>query len=113
VDGDSRLVPRRNRLHGGDVQERRQDDISQGVALKDPAGLFNSSLDGNAKRAIDIHEGDKVNEAALKDLIHAASGTQSQGQEQAEAPASEQHVGRLASSQVPATIVAILADHFR
>jgi hypothetical protein len=39
---------------------------------QDPSGLFNSSLDGNARRAIDIHEGDKVDEAALKDLIRAA-----------------------------------------
>jgi hypothetical protein len=44
----------------------------KGAALKDPSGLFNSSLDGNARRAIDIHEGDQVNEAALKDLIRAA-----------------------------------------
>jgi len=40
--------------------------------LPDPSGLFNSSLEGNVRRAIDIHEGDKVNEAALKDLIRAA-----------------------------------------
>jgi hypothetical protein len=40
--------------------------------LEDPSGLFNSSLDGNVRRAIDIHEGDKINEAALKDLIRAA-----------------------------------------
>jgi hypothetical protein len=40
--------------------------------LKDPSGLFNSSLDGNVRRAIDIHEGDTVDEAALKDLIRAA-----------------------------------------
>jgi hypothetical protein len=40
--------------------------------LKDPSGLFNSSLDGNVRRAIDIHEGEKINEAALKDLIRAA-----------------------------------------
>jgi hypothetical protein len=40
--------------------------------LKDPSGLFNSSLDGNVRRAIDIHKGDKVDEAALKDLIRAA-----------------------------------------
>jgi hypothetical protein len=40
--------------------------------LKDPAGLFNSSLNGNVRRAIDIHEGDTVDEAALKDLIRAA-----------------------------------------
>ena len=44
----------------------------KGAALKDPSGLFNSSLDGNVRRAIDIHEGDKIDEAALKDLIRAA-----------------------------------------
>ncbi|HZQ55657.1 MAG TPA: DUF1801 domain-containing protein [Bryobacteraceae bacterium] len=46
--------------------------FAKGAALKDPARLFNSSLDGNVRRAIDIHEGDKINEAALKDLIRAA-----------------------------------------
>ena len=46
--------------------------FAKGAALKDPSGLFNSSLDGNARRAIDIHQDDKVDEAALKDLIHAA-----------------------------------------
>ena len=46
--------------------------FAKGAALKDPSGLFNSSLDGNVRRAIDIHEGDKVDEAALKDLIRAA-----------------------------------------
>jgi hypothetical protein len=46
--------------------------FAKGAALKDPSGLFNSSLEGNARRAIDIHEGDKVDEAALKDLIRAA-----------------------------------------
>ncbi len=46
--------------------------FAKGAELKDPSGLFNSSLDGNARRAIDIHEGDKVDEAALKDLIRAA-----------------------------------------
>ena len=44
----------------------------KGAALKDPAGLFNSSLEGKVRRAIDIHEGDKVEAAALKDLIRAA-----------------------------------------
>jgi hypothetical protein len=43
-----------------------------GAALKDPSGLFNSSLEGNVRRAIDIHEDDKIDEAALKDLIRAA-----------------------------------------
>src|SRR6185369_6616098 len=46
--------------------------FAKGAVLKDPAGLFNSSLEGNVRRAIDIHEGDKINEAALKDLIRAA-----------------------------------------
>jgi hypothetical protein len=46
--------------------------FAKGAALQDPSGLFNSSLDGNVRRAIDIHEGDKVDEAALKDLICAA-----------------------------------------
>jgi hypothetical protein len=46
--------------------------FAKGARLKDPAGLFNSSLDGNVRRAIDIHEGDKVDAAALKDLIRAA-----------------------------------------
>ena len=46
--------------------------FAKGAVLKDPSGLFNSSLDGNVRRAIDIHEGDKVDEAALKDLICAA-----------------------------------------
>jgi hypothetical protein len=46
--------------------------FAKGAALKDPKGLFNSSLDGNVRRAIDIHEGDKIDEAALKDLIRAA-----------------------------------------
>ena len=46
--------------------------FAKGAALEDPSGLFNSSLEGNVRRAIDIHEGDKVNVAALKDLIRAA-----------------------------------------
>jgi hypothetical protein len=46
--------------------------FAKGAALKDPKGLFNSSLDGNVRRAIDIHEGDKIDEAGLNDLIRAA-----------------------------------------
>ncbi|HEX4036528.1 MAG TPA: DUF1801 domain-containing protein [Acidobacteriaceae bacterium] len=46
--------------------------FAKGASLPDPSHLFNSSLDGNVRRAIDIHEGDKMNEAALKDLILAA-----------------------------------------
>src|SRR5438270_2694512 len=46
--------------------------FAKGASLKDPSSLFNSSLDGNVRRAIDIHEGEKINEAALKELIRAA-----------------------------------------
>ena len=46
--------------------------FAKGAALPDPSGLFNSSLDGNVRRAIDIHEGGKLDEKALKDLIRAA-----------------------------------------
>src|SRR5215471_9643289 len=46
--------------------------FAKGAALKDPSGLFNSSLEGNVRRALDIHEADKIDEAALKNLIRAA-----------------------------------------
>ncbi len=46
--------------------------FAKGAALADPAGLFNSSLDGNVRRAIDVHEGDTLDETALKALIRAA-----------------------------------------
>jgi len=46
--------------------------FAKGAAIEDPARLFNSSLAGNVRRAIDIHEGDTIDEAALKDLIRAA-----------------------------------------
>jgi hypothetical protein len=46
--------------------------FAKGASLEDPSGLFNSSLDGNTRRAIDFHEGDKVDEKALKALIRAA-----------------------------------------
>jgi len=47
--------------------------FARGASLDDPAGLFNSSLDGNVRRAIDLREGDEINEAALADLIRAAA----------------------------------------
>jgi hypothetical protein len=47
--------------------------FAKGASLKDPAGLFNSSLEGNTRRAIDIHEGDEINEDAFKTLIRAAA----------------------------------------
>jgi hypothetical protein len=53
--------------------------FAKGAALKDPSRLFNSSLEGNVRRAIDIHEGDQVDEAALKDLIRAAVALNLQG----------------------------------
>jgi hypothetical protein len=46
--------------------------FAKGASLKDPSGLFNSSLEGNARRAIDLHEGDEVDEDAFKTLIRAA-----------------------------------------
>jgi hypothetical protein len=53
--------------------------FAKGASLKDPARLFNSSLDGNVRRAIDFHEGDKVDATALKDLIRAAVALNLQG----------------------------------
>jgi hypothetical protein len=46
--------------------------FAKGASLKDPSGLFNSSLEGNTRRAIDFHEGEKINERALKALVRAA-----------------------------------------
>ena len=47
--------------------------FAKGAALDDPSGLFNSSLEGNTRRAIDIHEGDEIDDAALKALFRAAA----------------------------------------
>ena len=60
--------------------------FAKGAALKDPRGLFNSSLDGNVRRAIDIHEGDRINEAALKDLIRAAVALNLEGKNKPKPP---------------------------
>ena len=57
--------------------------FAKGAALEDPAGLFNSSLDGNVRRAIDIQEGDKVDETALKNLIRAAVALNLEGKSKA------------------------------
>jgi len=76
--------------HGGIVctGETYKDHVkmtfAKGAALKDPAGLFNSSLEGNVRRAIDVHKGDKVNEAALKDLIRAAVALNLKGKNKSE-----------------------------
>jgi len=53
--------------------------FAKGAALEDPKSLFNSSLEGNVRRAIDIHEGEKINESALKDLIRAAMALNLEG----------------------------------
>lgn len=64
--------------HGGIVctgetyQKAVKMTFAKGAALKDPSRLFNSSLAGNVRRAVDIHEGEKINEAALRDLIREA-----------------------------------------
>ena len=53
--------------------------FAKGAALKDPAGLFNSSLEGNTRRAIDVREGDTINEKALKAIIRAAVALNTKG----------------------------------
>jgi hypothetical protein len=58
--------------------------FAKGASLKDPSGLFNSSLEGNVRRAIDIHEGDKIDEAALKALIRAAVALNLEGKNKAQ-----------------------------
>ena len=67
----------------------------KGAALPDPSGLFNSSLEGNVRRAIDIREGEKINETALKELIRAAVALNLQGQNKvAKGKASLSRVGK-------------------
>ena len=64
--------------------------FAKGAALEDPSGLFNSSLDGNVRRAIDIHEGEKIDESALQDLIRAAVALNLDLKAKTKAPASNQ-----------------------
>ena len=59
-------------LHRRDVQEHRETPFFKGASLKDPSGLFNSSLEGNNRRAIDFHEDDEIDEKAFATLIRAA-----------------------------------------
>ena len=68
--------------------------FSRGAALKDSSGLFNSSLDGNVRRAIDIHEGDKVDAPALKDLIRAAVALNLLGKSKPKPRRAHSRVGR-------------------
>ncbi len=57
---------------GETYRDKVKATFAKGAALDDPAGLFNASLDGNTRRAIDFHEGDEVDEAAFKALVRAA-----------------------------------------
>jgi len=66
VEGHSDLVARRHHLHWRILQECREAYLRQGRVSEDPARLFNSSLDGNTRRAIDIHEGEEVDESGLQ-----------------------------------------------
>jgi hypothetical protein len=61
--------------------------FAYGASLADPSGLFNSSLEGNMRRAIDIHEGDKINERALKNLVRAAADSNQAKKKKKKAPA--------------------------
>lgn len=54
--------------------------FAKGAALKDPSRLFNASLEGNARRAINLHEGDKINEEAFRSLIRAAVALNTSGE---------------------------------
>jgi len=63
--------------------------FAKGASLPDPKGLFNSSLDGNVRRAIDIHEGEKLNETALKELVRAAVALNLEGKGTAKARSSK------------------------
>src|ERR1700760_626891 len=67
--------------------------FAKGASLQDPAGLFNSSMEGNVRRAIDLHEGEKVNEAALKDLVREAVAVNLQSKAKAKKKASGRRAG--------------------
>jgi hypothetical protein len=62
--------------------------FAKGAALKDPSGMFNSSLEGKVRRAIDVHEGDTIDEAALLDLIRAAVDANIKGKASTRRPSS-------------------------
>src|SRR5207237_10590035 len=73
--------------------------FAKGASLKDPSSLFNSSLDGNVRRAIDIHEGEKINTLALKDLIRAAVALNLKGKTKPEPQRKPKLTSRRASSK--------------
>ena len=75
VERDARrpsMGARRHRLHGETYKNYVKLTFAKGASLDDPSGLFNASLEGNARRAIDIHEGAKIDEKALKALVREA-----------------------------------------
>lgn len=75
----TRLVQRRHPLHRRGLQGGRQAHLPRGAALPDPAGLFNAGFGGKVRRAIDLHEGDTLDEAAFKALIRAAAAANREG----------------------------------
>jgi len=72
--GSAGLVAPRRDLHGRDLQSVVKLTFFKGASLDDPAGLFNASLEGNTRRAIDVHEGEEIDEQAFVALIRAAAG---------------------------------------
>jgi hypothetical protein len=70
--GRARVVPRWDRLYGRGLHAGGQADLCPGCLLGGPSGLFNSSLEGNIRRAIDIREGEVLDAEAFKALIQAA-----------------------------------------
>jgi hypothetical protein len=78
VDRHSDLVARRH-PHWGILRERRETYLLEGRVSEGPARIFNSSLEENARRAIDIHEGEEVDESAFKALVRQAVGPRSSG----------------------------------
>ena len=76
--------------------------FAKGASLKDPARLFNSSLDGNVRRAIDIHEGEEVDESAFKALVRQAVALNSSGKSKPSKKAKSDHSGDAAGHSLPA-----------
>ena len=69
----SRLVPRRHHLYRRDLQGGGEAHFAKGASLPDPNGLFNASLDGGTRRAIDIRQGERLDEAAFAALVVEAA----------------------------------------
>ena len=72
MERDSGVVALRNHLTGETYKNVVKMTFAMGASLEDPSGLFNSGLEGKTRRTIDFHEGDKIDEKALKGLIRAA-----------------------------------------